>query len=126
MPAFKIDESKLNKTDRVRLNIRRLVVERLEHLRENVANAGEQREVDSAALTHARTMLRNAEEAPVKRLKRRVRASLGWKTLSQSDLPEVSKAMRNKARQDILAELKLSTYEIEMADHYSLLPMGGP
>lgn len=50
MSAFKIDESKLRKADRVRLNIRRLVVERLEHLRNNVANAAEAREVDAAAL----------------------------------------------------------------------------
>lgn len=121
MSAFKIDESKLRKADRVRLNIRRLVVERLEHLRNNVANAAEAREVDAAA-----KMLRNTEEAPMKRLRRRVRASVAWKTLCQLGAPEVSKSTCNKARQDILAELKLSAYEIEMADHYSLLPMGGP
>lgn len=124
MSAFKIDESKLRKADRVRLNIRRLVVERLEHLRNNVANAAEAREVDAAALTHASKMLRNTEEAPMKRLRRRVRASVAWKTLCQLGAPEVSKSTCNKARQDILAEL--SAYEIEMADHYSLLPMGGP
>lgn len=123
---FKIDESNLSQADRMRLEMRRLVVDCLTNLRNSVEGTGYRTEIDKAALTHARTMLRNAEEAPLKRLKRRVRASLGWKTLSQSDLPEVSKAMRNKARQDILAELKLSAYEIEMADHYSLLPMGGP
>lgn len=124
MLAFKIDESKLSKADRVRLNIRRLVVERLEHLRENVANVGEQREVDSAALTHARTMLRNAEEAPVKRLRRRVRASTAWRAMAALD-QQASNASRYKARAAIIEELTLSAYEIEMADHYALLPIGG-
>lgn len=124
MSAFKLDESKLNPRDYARLEMRRLVVDHLTDLRNSVKGGVHKLEIDKAALDHARKMLANAEDAPRARLRRRVRASAAWRGMAALD-QQANNASIYKVRAAIIAELKLSAYEIEMADHYSLLPMGG-
>ena len=118
--AFQIDITKLGKADVRQLKVRRKIVEFLTYLRAGADDDAERREIDKAALDHALRMLRNTERKPIEALNRRIQASKAWRDMPSLD--HANNAARYRVRAAIISELKLSSYEIEMADHDSLLP----